>query len=87
MGSTLRYPNFEILSLRYIKVAQKTKGAKILAFIETLLVSRQIFPTATARDRRTSIQRMGCPLGNNHHDHVQYVFLLITLRIHKYCVN
>jgi hypothetical protein len=29
MGGTLRMSNFKILSMRYIKLAQKTKGAKI----------------------------------------------------------
>jgi hypothetical protein len=53
MGGTLRIPNFTILSMRYIKLAQNTTAAKILAFIGIELVSRQISATAaTACDRR-----------------------------------
>jgi hypothetical protein len=32
MGGTLRIQNFKILGMRYIKLAQKTTGAKISAF-------------------------------------------------------
>jgi hypothetical protein len=33
MGGTLRVPDFKILSMRYIELAQKTAGAKICAKI------------------------------------------------------
>jgi hypothetical protein len=59
MGGTLRMSKFKILSMRYIKLAQKTTGAKISALaLKGKAVG--VTPTATAataRDRRNKIYR------------------------------
>jgi hypothetical protein len=41
MGGFLRIPNFKILSMRYIKLAQKTTGAKISCFFYEVGLSDQ----------------------------------------------